>query len=407
MKKNISFYIAKKRIGKKGLAPIYGQVSINSKKYPFQIEKVKPRFWNSSKQRVNKNRENEPDNRHEEINELIERISKNMERFDRFNNYNEPPQRNEVKSVFFHVGDKMKSFNEAYEEFIESNRGKIAYNTTRNRNTAKNFIFKYENFKCIKLQFSDINLEFFDGLFDFAFDEMDLEDNAFAAYVAKFKSFMKWAANKGYHTNLEYQKFSFSEKDKAVVCLTPDELKILSNFDFENERLEKARDLYCFGCYTGLRFSDIATLRHEHFQSGYIVKNITKTKEDDRIPILPQAKEILNTYSNGSIYPLPRVSNPKLNEYIKECCELARIDTPTIQYKYKRNQVIESVLPKYKLITVHTARKTFITIGFILGIDTKVIKSITGHKKDSTFDKYLKIADEIKKEKMLDAWRNF
>jgi integrase len=247
-------------------------------------------------------------------------------------------------------------------------------------------------------------MEFFDSLFDFAFDELGLEDNAFAAYVAKFKSFMKWAMSKRYHDNIEYQKFSFAEKDKAVVCLTPEELKNLSKFKFEIDRLSKARDLYCFGCYTGLRFSDIATLRREHFQDGYIVKNITKTKEDDRIPILPQVKLILDKYDDESAFPLPRLSNPKLNEYIKQCCELAEIKTPTIKYKYKRNQVIETVHPKYELITVHTARKTFITIGFMLGMNVKIIKSITGHKKEATFDKYLKIADEMKKTELEKAW---
>ncbi|HKJ42213.1 MAG TPA: tyrosine-type recombinase/integrase, partial [Sunxiuqinia sp.] len=394
MRKNISFYIAKNRSDKKSFAPIYGQVTINSKNYPFQIEKVKPRYWNQVKQRVNKNRENEPDNRHEEINALITKISKNSDRFNRFDGYKTPPQRNEVKNVFFQSTEQRKSFNEAYEEFIESNRGKIAYNTTKNRNTAKNFIQKYQNKKGVELQFSDIDLELFDNLFDFAFNEMDLEDNSFAAYIAKFKSFLKWALDNGYHNNLEYQKFSFAEKDKAVVCLTPDELKTLTNFKFEKERHTKARDLYCFGCYTGLRFSDIATLRHEHFQNGYIVKNITKTKEDDRIPILPQAKAILDKYNKGSIYPLPRLSNPKLNEYIKECCEQAKINTPTIRYKYKRNKIVEDVFPKHKLITVHTARKTFITVSFTLGMDVKTIKSITGHKKEATFDKYLKIANE-------------
>lgn len=61
-------------------------------------------------------------------------------------------------------------------------------------------------------------------------------------------------------------------------------------------------------------------------------------------------------------------------------------------------------MPKYKLITAHTARKTFVTLSFYLGMDVKTIKSITGHKQDKTFDKYLKIADEMKKTKMNEAW---
>lgn len=404
MRKNVSFYVAKNRADKRGLVPIYAQITINSKNFPFQIEKVKPRYWNSTKQRVNKPRENEPDNRYREINELIENIQKSPERFDRFNSYQLAPERNEVKAVLFQLGDEKKSFNEAYQEFIDGNKGRVAYNTTRNRNTVKNFFDKFQEEKRVVLQFDDIDLELFDKLFEFAFEDLDLENNTFAAYLAKFKSFMKWANEKEYHSNLQYLKFSFAEKDKAVICLTPDELKMLAGFEFSTERLTKARDLYCFGCYTGLRFSDIAGLRKEHIQDGFIVKKITKTKEDDRIPLLLQAKDILKKYEGESIYPLPRLSNPKLNEYIKECCELAKINTPTVQYKYRKNEIIEVVKPKHRFITVHTARKTFITVGFVLGLDPKIIKSITGHKKDATFDKYLKIADDFKKSKLDDAW---
>jgi hypothetical protein len=119
------------------------------------------------KQRVNKNRENEPDNRHEEINALIEKILKNPDRFARFNGYNSPPERDEVKNVFFQTTEQRKTFNEAYDDFIELNRGKVANNTRRNRNTARNFIKKYQEKKGIFLQFNDINMEFFDCLFDF------------------------------------------------------------------------------------------------------------------------------------------------------------------------------------------------------------------------------------------------
>lgn len=404
MKKNVSFYIVESRADKRGLAPIYAQVTINSKNYPYQIEKVKPRYWNNAKQRVNKNRENEPDNRHLEINDLIERIIKNLERFGRFDGYPAPPARDEVKSVLFQIGEQKKDFWTAYDEFMDINQSRIAHNTSRNRKTAKNFIRKYQDHYGLKLQFADINLQFFEKLYDYAFEVEELENNSFAAYVAKFKSFLEWSLDQGYYKSLDHRKYSFTEKDKSVVCLTPDEFRTLYNFDFESPRLGKARDLYCFGCLTGLRFSDIASLRYEHFQSGYIVKNILKTKQDDRIPILPQAQVILDKYNDGSIYPLPRLSNPKLNEYIKECCELAKIDTQTIQLEYRGNKVIETVFPKYKLITAHTARKTFITIGFMKGLDVKIIKSITGHKKEATFDKYLKIADEMKKEEMFKAF---
>jgi integrase len=62
--------------------------------------------------------------------------------------------------------------------------------------------------------------------------------------------------------------------------------------------------------------------------------------------------------------------------------------------------------PKCKLITNHTARKTFITNSIMLGMNTKTIKDITGHKKDSVFNKYVKISEDFKKLEMERTWDN-
>jgi len=60
--------------------------------------------------------------------------------------------------------------------------------------------------------------------------------------------------------------------------------------------------------------------------------------------------------------------------------------------------------PKYKLITNHTARKTFITNSIMPGMNTKTIKEITGHKKDSVFHKYVKNSEECNKLEMVRTW---
>ncbi len=407
MNKNISFFIKKSHQDKKGFVPIIGQVTINSKNYSFSIDKIKPRYWNKSKQRVNKQREDEPDNKHEEINNTIENLLKNTARFNHFDYYKVLPERKEVEKIFFDISPQTKTFFEAYNEFIESNKDKVTYNTSRNRKTVMNFFKRYENYSGNKISFKDINYSFYEKIYDFACNIIELEDNTFASHIAKFKSFLEWCIVKGYYNSYEHKKFTFTEKDKPVIHLTLDELKRLYNYDFGNSRLEKARDLYCFGCYTGLRFSDIASLRYEHIQGNYIHKVINKTKKETSIPILPQAMAILDKYKcDESIYPLPRLSNVKLNKYIKEACEIVGINEMTKKLIYRGNKVQEVFLEKYKLITVHTARKTFITIGFMLGMDVKTIKSITGHKKDATFDKYLKIAEELKKDKLFNAWKN-
>ena len=61
---------------------------------------------------------------------------------------------------------------------------------------------------------------------------------------------------------------------------------------------------------------------------------------------------------------------------------------------------------KDKLSTNHTTRKTFIINSIVLGMNTKTIKEITGHKKDSVFNKYIKISEDFKKLEMERTWDN-
>lgn len=406
----LGFHIDKSKEDNAGLVPIKAKISTKPKDVTRRIEKVKIRYWNPKKQRVIPNRENEPYNWHLEINELLDDYEGRARAFFNELRKNGTKLNTELANNFFEgeiLGDQKKNFWEAYDEFMKSNVDRVSTNTTRTRKTAKNFIERFQSHTKINISFQSLTLQFFENLYYYALNTENLENNTFATYLSRFKSFLVWSKDKGYYDGEEHRKFTFTEKDKPVICLDLDELKQLYSFQFDSKRLDKARDLFCFGCFTGLRFSDITSLRKEHVHKDSISKRINKTKQYDRIPIIPQGMEILKKYDGESVYALPRLSNVKLNKYIKECCEIAGIKTPTVTYKFLGNKTVETVLPKHKLITAHTARKTFITLGFVLGVDTKIIKACTGHKKDSTFDKYLKIADDMKREKLLEAWKDF
>lgn len=44
-----------------------------------------------------------------------------------------------------------------------------------------------------------------------------------------------------------------------------EELKRIINLETPLSRIEKARDMFLFGCFTGLAYIDIKTLTKEHF----------------------------------------------------------------------------------------------------------------------------------------------
>lgn len=403
MDKQVSFYIAKGRKSKTGFVPIYGQVTILAKNYPFQIDKVKERYWSKDKQRVREQRQGEPYNRHKEINSKLDSLSKDTSRFNRFASCIVSPERTHVKAIFFDIKQNEISINEAYQKWLDLNEFKVSWHTHRNRSTVFSFLKRYQEESDRLLQFSDVGLPLFYALEDFALKVEEKENNTWASAASKFKTFLNWCAKQGYYTGTEHKQYQFAERDKAVIYLSPDEFSKLLNHEFKSLKYDKARDLYCFACLTGLRYEDIRTLRREHIRGDEIHKRISKTKEILVIPLLPQAKKILSKYEE-SFYPLPKLSNQKANEYIKVCCKKSKIKTKIFKEQYKGNQVISKPMPKHKLITFHTARKTFITIGFMKGLNVQVIKSITGHKSERSFNKYLKIPDELKRKKLENAW---
>src|SRR5690606_29018926 len=130
-----------------------------------------------------------------------------------------------------------------------------------------------------------------------------------------------------------------------------------------------------------------------------------KTKTiDHEIPLNKFAKEILDKYKKTIYEPLPVISGQKFNEYIKECCEVAKINTPTTVSRFSGNKRVDKTVPKHELITSHTARKTFVTNSLIFGMKEMVVRNITGHKKESTFKRYVKIAEDFKQKEMQETW---
>jgi integrase len=294
-------------------------------------------------------------------------------------------------------------FNTAFKEFLDVTKTSRALATYKNRNTVYEFLVKYQTHTKIKLTLHDIDSAFFDRLTDYAYNVRKTRTNYFAKIVAVLKSFLNWAAERDYYTGTKHRKFLAPEKNIDIVFLTVEEFQKLSSKVFEDLKLDRVRDIFCFGCLTGLRFSDLMQLRRDHLKNGYIEKIIQKVKEPAKIPILPQTQKIIDKYAHP-VNVLPRISNQKFNDYIKDCCEEAEIKEITTITNFIGTNIEEITKPKYELITAHTSRKTFITLSFYLGMEVKVIKSITGHTQDKTFDKYLNIADGMKKSELEKAW---
>ena len=148
--------------------------------------------------------------------------------------------------------------------------------------------------------------------------------------------------------------------------------------------------------FTGLRYSDVYSLKREHISDGYYYKKQKKTNELVKNPINNFANSILCKYLNIDT-PLPRILTQKLNTYIKECCkEVAKnhnedqgFNKTLIKTLVYGGVTKETKIPKYEAITFHTGRKTFITNSMALGMNIKVIQDM-GAPRQKRFKKIYK-----------------
>lgn len=262
-------------------------------------------------------------------------------------------------------------------------------NTIKTYNTCKKHLHEFEAAHKTKLDFSSITLDFYYQYVSFL-KKKGLGQNAISKDIAIIKVFMGEAVDLGYTTNMQHlnKKFAVARVETDAVYLKEKELVDLYRFDLSgNKRLENVRDLFLFGCFTGLRFSDYSTVKAENIVKDgpdYFIKLITKkTKSLVIIPCNPIVLELFKKY-DSSPNKLPKaVSNQTFNEYIKEACRAAGL-------KEKGRLSTQPDIELCDCISSHTARRSFATNLYLEGFPTLDIMKITGHSTEKAFMKYIR-----------------
>ncbi|MDB5131795.1 MAG: hypothetical protein JWR02_1544 [Mucilaginibacter sp.] len=282
--------------------------------------------------------------------------------------------------------------------------------TIRHYNSAFGVLKRFAAYnKVASYQFNDVTLNFYFDLKDFCYQVEKLTDNYFGTVIKFLKTCMNEGREDQLHTNDQHNSKRFVKVSVNVenVYLTNDQLDQLFNHDFSNNsRLEKARDLFLIGCWTGLRFSDFTNIKAKNITDDYIEMKTQKTGETVVIPIHNTVKSIMARYAGKTANSLPHaISNVKLNEYIKEAAKEAGFTELVHIEKAKAGASYSLAKPLYELISTHTARRAFASNMFKIGIPTIVIMAITGHRSEKAFLNYIKVTPKEKAEIMREMWQ--
>lgn len=300
-----------------------------------------------------------------------------------------------VKPQRINNGNALEGF---IEDFIKEAPLKINPTTGKRINPARIYVYKkfdeylkgFEKSKGRKYDFEDINLDFYED-FTIYLQGLKLAANTIAKHIKVLKAILNEATEKGINTNTAYKsrRFKSSEEATESIYLSIDELEKLHTLDLStNERLNRVRDLFLMGAFTGLRFSDLTRIKSENIKGDYLEIEQQKTGKPVIIPLHPIVSEIWKIY-NGK---LPTsISNQKFNEYIKEVCKLAGIVEVEQKNKTVGGMRVQSTYKKYELIGSHTARRSFATNLYLSGFPALSIMQITGHKTEGAFMRYIRV----------------
>ncbi len=192
--------------------------------------------------------------------------------------------------------------------------------------------------------------------------------------IQRFRKSIKEAVGEGY---LENDPFVFHKPGrvrKEVIFLSTDELNMLEEHHFIQPRLQLVKDLFIFCCYSGLAYHEMANLKKEHVVKGFdrnewIQMKREKTSKGISVPLLPRANSIIDKYKGlEGDFVLPRISNQKINSYLKE---------------------IGSIVGINKRITHHTARKTFAsTVLLYNDVPMEIVSELLGHSSMTITQEY-------------------
>jgi integrase len=369
--------------------------------------KVNPTHWNTEKMRVKnvstvKNRDainSQLDRINFEINSFIMEQTRtgkgvNMQKIKEFAAILTGKEPEQPKTLFpFIQGYIEKSKNRANEKTGKD----ITISTIKKYNTCYNYLKKYAKIKKInggEIDFQDITLDFYLDFTEYLKKTLNLSTNTVGKQIAVLKMFLRVATDKGLKTNPDFKspRFKIITEDSDSIYLNSDELTQLYSMDLsENNRLEKIRDLFLVGAFTGCRFSDVTNIKKENVKVNMIEVEQIKTGKKVSIPFHPIVKAIWEKY-NGE---LPRnVSNQKFNDYIKEVCKLAGLNEPTSKSITKGGLRISQRFEKWEMVTSHTARRSFATNLYKSGFPSISIMAITGHKTETSFLKYIKVTPD-------------
>lgn len=388
----ILFLIARNRLNKMGKCSIRCRITYNQERYEFATGFfINPNHWHSKQQQAKP-----PNDDNIFINSQLSLIKSKINQAFLYLQVNNPE---------FKIDDLMSQFKglpikkdlglvEVYKlylvrikKLINIEIKLVTFKKYEESLTHLNDFVKWK-FKASDIKLKNIHSNFITEYEYYLKTEKRLQLSTLNKAIQRFRKVLTFAISQNYLAKDPFILYKAKREKKEVIFLDNIELQKLENHYFEIKRVQQIKDLFIFCCYTGLGFTEMINLKNSDIIKGFdgelwldIRRN--KTQKSYKVPLLQQAKNILELYRNESREAVfPRLSNPKFNAYLKEVAAVVGIE---------------------KNLTHHIARKTFATTVLLYNdVPMEIVSELLGHSKISTTQEHYakvvqrKVSEEMK-----------
>lgn len=384
----VLFYLKTQKTSMQGKAPICARVTVNGKRTEISVKRsVNANEWDERKGMAKGSRKETV-----ELNMFLNQFKAKI-----INTYQQmvlndtaidgPAIRDKVVGTD-HLAPTLLSLIEYHNEQQEI---KLAPGTMKNYYTTQRYIEKFlrEKYYRNDLILSQLTYKFILDFERYLFNyvpkdhQKPLNNNGIMKHIERLRKMINMAVKLDWLSKDPFASFKkhFDKVDRE--SLNNKELISLANKEFTIERLRHVRDMFLYSCYTGLSYIELAELTTDKIVTGidgglWISTIRAKTDTGVRVPLLPQAIELMEKYSddpralnNGTVFPV--ISNQRMNGYLKEIADICGIT---------------------KILTFHIARHTFATtVTLSNGVPIESVSKMLGHTSIRTTQIYAKVVE--------------
>ena len=340
--------------------PLFVRISIGGQRTEFKIGRsVDPANWDQTRNMCRGR-----SRRDQELNKYLELVRSRF--FDIHNmllRENKPINPAIMKAHFLGTMEQPKMLCEVFRETNEKrkeelDRGDIVKPTYQRWMRCVDYLeeFLKLHYKVADIPLKEVTSGMLDDFEHFLRMKKSCANNAAVRYLRCVKNVLQYALAHKWITDDPFFGKKYQRTYAERQFLTEKELASIISLDLKDiPRLEVVRDTFVFCCFTGLAFCDVKTLKKTDIteDSGgctWIRKPREKTGELSVIPLLDVPRQIAEKYADNSVVVstgvvIPVITNQKMNAYLKEIADLAKIP---------------------KLLTTHVARHIKLSLSLKL-----------------------------------------